>query len=149
MTTEHINRKGTDPYPRAIFGIEIDGFTTNSFDTCDIPEKEFGVMKHRFGDSGKHYSKQRSPIENVGTIVLGRGIISVESDLHLWYQLGDRRDVFIIQLDRNQNEVHRWKVLNCFPIRNAPNKEGWESSDEEGLTIEELEIEAEDVLPVV
>jgi phage tail-like protein len=104
------------------------GGSRTGFMECSGLESETEVAEYREG--GDNATVKKSPgLTKFSDITLKRGQILDEgqNDLYAWYQQvfnlttaggGDkeiRRDIDIVQYERGDEAVRRWRVYNCFP----------------------------------
>jgi phage tail-like protein len=106
-----------DPYKNFNFRVEIDGITVAGFSDCTGLESEVNVIEYREG--GDHSIRKLPGLPRFGDITLKRGVTQ-SAELQTWHReilngISDRRNVVVILLDDQRNEVVRWKVSNAFP----------------------------------
>lgn len=127
------------------FAIEIAGIQSTAFKTCDGLEAEFGVIEERDGKDANSFRRQRG-LRKDSPIVLTRGVTTSESELNQWFIDGDRRDIDIVQLKADGEEMKRWTVYNAFPTKYKPFG-NFDSSAEE-VQVEELTLAHEGFDPI-
>ncbi len=109
--------KRVDPYKNFNFRVEIAGITLAGFSDCTGLESEVDVIEYREG--GDRSIRKLAGLPRFGDITLKRGITK-SGELQDWHRkillgISDRRNVAVILLDDEGNEVVRWSVLNAFP----------------------------------
>lgn len=135
-----------DPYLNFNFRVDIDGATIAGFSEADLPAGRIEAVAYREGtdkDSAPRLLPGRVAWEPV---VLRRGFTGDPTLFQWWSDVlhGNvaRRNVSIVLLDEQRNEVARWHLNRAWPQK-------WEGPDLRGLgndvAIETLELAHEGV----
>ncbi len=109
------------------FLVKIDGFTTSEFSKCSAVEFEFEVAKYR---QGGMMAEIKIPVLMTFTdVTLERGSTK-DKDFYTWVvQTGNaatsvglvdpqfRKMVDIVQLDRDNKALQRWRLHRAFPSK--------------------------------
>ncbi|NPV54510.1 MAG: phage tail protein [Firmicutes bacterium] len=135
-------------YERFTFKVEIDGFARTAFQKASGLEQGVEVIEHRESDSVRPY---KSPglfsAENLvlefgatddegawnwfsTTVKVAEGKLAVEESEY-------KKDIAVVQLDANGDEVERWNIFGAFPIKFVPGEFDATSSEK---TIRRLEL---------
>lgn len=147
------------------FYLEIDGVAEGKFMNCSELTSTFDVIEHRQGGTSTAY---KAPgLLNFEDVTLERGVKAGDFDLHAWHlQCGDasisgpqgpgigqgvglpgnlyKRNVEIVQLDRDATELFRWRLNNAWPSSYTAG--AWDNDTSETLiesitlTIESFEL---------
>jgi len=130
------------------FLIEIDGIARAHFKTCSELSTEVGVVKHREGGALRA-DKSPGLVEDE-PITLERGVTN-DLELYTWFKevvdaasgtgLVDdqyKREMHIVQLDRDGSELRRWPVTGCWPKKFVAG--AWDNDAEE-VVIETVVLE--------
>ncbi len=125
-----------DPLKTFRFHIEIENFSRFGFAKCSKLQAQTDVVEYREG--GDNTTPKKSPgLTKFPNITLSRGQILAagagDADIMDWYQqvfdvsakkpgsTGKfRRDIDIVQFDKEGTEVARWRVDQCWPAEHAP-----------------------------
>jgi phage tail-like protein len=110
-----------DPFLVQNFLIEIDGITSAPFSEVSGLEASIDVIDYREGNSGVDSVLKLPGLNKFTNITLKRGI-SGDLSLWNWMQAGlrgtvQRVNVSITLLDRADNPVLRWNLLNAWPCK--------------------------------
>jgi phage tail-like protein len=110
----------TDPHPRSHFRVEIDGLVTTAFTDVTPPGGSAAVIEYREGSDVLGSSRPMRGNVTLDKLTLRRGYDG-QSELYLWWSLvrqgnpAARRNMSIVLIDEQGNEVTRWNVLGAFP----------------------------------
>lgn len=119
------------------FVVEIAGVASAWFKTCSPIDIEVGVVEQREGGS---LVADKSPgLVTIPNVTLTRGVTQ-DFDLWTWMSqvvaadaiLADpdhERSIDVVQLDRKQQELHRFTLVGCWPRK-------WSSGDWDGAADE-------------
>ncbi len=125
-----------DPLKVFRFHIEIENFSRFGFQKCSKLQAQTDVVEYREG--GQNTTPQKSPgLTKFPNITLERGQILAagagDKDIMDWYQQvfdisakkpGSspkfRRDVDIVQFNKEGDEVARWRVVEAWPAEASP-----------------------------
>lgn len=119
-------RPPQDPLRNFTFSVEIGGIARGSFSKVSVAESPTDNIDYRTGDQQTHL--QRIPgLTKHGNVTLEWGLDD-ERELIAWRQQvvdGEpaekvRKDVFIVALNTNGDEVARMHVINAWPINFKP-----------------------------
>jgi phage tail-like protein len=131
----------TDPYLVQNFLVEIDGVTTASFSEVSGIDVSTDVIDYREGNEKVDSVRKLPGLNKYTNITLKRGLIK---DLSLWNWMQivlngnlQRANVSITLLDRADNPVLRWDLLNAWPCKWSGPVLNAQSND---VAIETLEI---------
>lgn len=110
-------------YDKFSFKVEVDGFVDAGFQKCSEIKASMEVVEYREG--GSVLPDKDPGLVNTENITLERGATD-NLELYEWFKnvatgVGgengvDKRNLAIIQTDRNGNELKRWNIYNAFPI---------------------------------
>jgi phage tail-like protein len=109
-------------HPAFRFVVQIDGIESATFTQCTLPSLEIEVEERKEGgfNDGTHILPTRV---KKGTITLKRGMLS-GTELLAWYlavmsgQIAkSRRQVSIIMLDSQGEEIMRWDFAGVYPVK--------------------------------
>src|SRR5262245_20712396 len=108
----------TDPFRSFNFRVEIDGITVGSFSEVSGLVTEIDAVTYREGNEFALTLRQLPALFKPSNIVLKNGYTG-NGELWAWYRnitLGvpDRRDVAIILMDEQRNDVMRWNAENAW-----------------------------------
>lgn len=125
-----------DPLAAFRFLVEIDGFARSGFQKVSGLEATIEQLKYREG--GNNTTIRKSPgLTEFSDLVLERGqIFSAgvgDKDVYNWYKQGFdvsartakssrtfRRDIEIVQLDKEGNEAARWRLFEAWVAKLKP-----------------------------
>jgi phage tail-like protein len=131
----------TDPYLVQNFLVEIEGVTTASFSEVSGIDVSTDVIDYREGNEKVDSVRKLPGLNKYTNITLKRGLIK---DLSLWNWMQivlngnlQRANVSITLLDRADNPVLRWDLLNAWPCKWSGPVLNAQSND---VAIETLEI---------
>ncbi len=127
------------------FRVEIGGFAVGAFQKFSELSMETGIVEYREG--GCLVADKSPGLTNATDVTLERGVVN-DSDFKNWFlQVTDpaadvgispeeqRRTIDIVQLDRANAEVRRWRLFACWPSKYVAGE--WDNDAEEN-TIEML-----------
>jgi len=109
----------TDPYPRSSFLVEIDGIVGTAFLDVTPPGGSASVVEYRAGTDVALSRPMRGNL-SVDKLTFRRGYDG-HLELYQWWnevRQGNpaaRRNLSIVLLDEQGQEVTRWNVLGAFP----------------------------------
>jgi phage tail-like protein len=135
-----------DPYLNFNFRVEIDGLQIAGFSEARLPEGRIEVLAYREGTDKTSAARLLPGRVEFGPVVLRRGFAG-DSALFQWWNgvvQGNvtRRNVSIVLLDEQRQEVARWLIRRAWPSK-------WTGPDLRGLgnevAIEELELAHEGI----
>ena len=114
-----------DPYCNFRFRVEIDGITQAGFSEASMSDASANVIEYREGGYPPVVKKLLGRIE-YGNITLKWGITE-STELYNWWKLitegqirNARKNMSVILLDEQGNEVSRWNFISAWPIRYEP-----------------------------
>lgn len=130
-----------DPYLNFNFRLEIDGVAIAGFSEAELPEGRVAVVAYREGADKTSGARLLPGRVEYGPLVLRRGFSGDPALFEWWNELAQgnvaRRNVVIVLLDEQRNEVARWLLRRAWPAK-------WEGPDLRGLgndvAIETLEL---------
>lgn len=135
-------------YNRFNFKVEIDGFARTGFQKVSGLAQSVEVIEHRESDSIRPY---KSPgLFSSENVVLEFGATDDEGAWN-WFSTAVKvaegklaaeeseykKDISIVQLDANGNEIERWNVFGAFPVSFDPGEFDATSNEK---TIRRLEL---------
>jgi len=110
------------------FVVEIEGVAVAAFNKCSSLEAE--IAKVEYYEGGAVIPDKSPGRITISDITLERGTAKGDSDLYNWWLdvinmsanqgLIDnfyKREVEILQLDRDGDVLHRWLLHNCWPTK--------------------------------
>lgn len=115
----------TDPYRSYNFRIEVGNQVAAYFTECSGLGARIEAIPYRAGDSGRRVHRLPGRLE-YADVTLRYGLTA---SMHLWDWFvslmngrTDRRNVSIILLGNQDNEVMRWNLYDAWPVewRSAP-----------------------------
>lgn len=132
------------------FVVEIDGVRSAAFMSCSELSVEFAVVEQWQGGA---IASQKDPGRaTFAPVTLSRGVTD-DFDFFTWaQQVGDaakqqglanpayKRNMDIVQLDRDGTELRRWRLQNCWPSKYKAGD--WDNDADENV-VEELQVEHE------
>ncbi len=135
-----------DPYSNFNFRVEIDNIAIAGFSEADLPAGRIEVIRYREGADGGTAPRLLPGRVAWDPVVLRRGFTADGALFQWWSDLVQgnivRRNVAIILLDEQRNDVARWVVRGAWPQK-------WDGPDLRGLgndvAIETLELAHEGV----
>lgn len=110
------------PYGNAQFVVEIDGLVATAFEQVLLPELTIEAVEYRDGNDVQRAARKLPGLASYSNLVLKRGFVG-SLELYQWWQQtmqGDenaRRNMAVILLDEERNQVARWQIANAFPTR--------------------------------
>jgi phage tail-like protein len=110
-----------DPYLDFNFSVEIDGVTVAGFSEADLPEGRIEAIAYREGTDKTSAARLLPGRVEYGPLVLRRGFDG-DGQLFQWWQAVtqgslDRRNVSVILLDEQRQEVARWNLRRAWPTK--------------------------------
>ena len=104
-------------HPNHRFRVEIDGVANLDFSEVILPEARTDVVEYREG--GNVSPRKISGPVHYSNLVLRRGV-TTSSDLFNWWKTVadgqmNRRNIAVILLDEQRNEVKRWNIHDAWP----------------------------------
>lgn len=135
-----------DPYLNFNFRVEIDGIAIAGFSEADLPAGRIEAVAYREGTDTSSAARLLPGRVAWGPVVLRRGFTGDPALFDWWSEVlhgsVSRRDVVIVLLDAQRNDVARWVVRDAWPQK-------WDGPDLRGLgndvAIETLELAHEGV----
>ena len=128
-----------DFYEKFNFVVEIDGFRVSGFNACSELSVEVGKVELREG--GRSIPHKKPGLQNFTDVTLSRGA-SDDRDAYTWMEqvakmstgtgkVGDeyKRELDIVQIDRNGAERRRWTLTKAFPLKFVAGE--WDGTAEE------------------
>jgi phage tail-like protein len=121
-----IQRK--DPLRNCRYRVEIDGFADTS--PCRISGIEVAIEPIEYREGADPLQiRQLGGLPKYGPLVLKYGLTQ-SKELYDWFKLGiggqvDPRNISIVALDMEGNDMARWKLINAWPAKyQAPDFDG-------------------------
>jgi phage tail-like protein len=110
-----------DPYLDFNFLVEIDGVTVAGFSEADLPEGRIEAIAYREGSDKTSAARLLPGRVEYDPLVLRRGFAG-EATLFQWWQSVvegtiDRRNVSVVLLDEQRQEVARWNLRRAWPSK--------------------------------
>ena len=110
-----------DPYLDFNFSVEIDGVTVAGFSEADLPEGRIEAIAYREGTDKTSAARLLPGRVEYGPLVLRHGFAG-DATLFEWWQAVaqgtlDRRNVSVILLDEQRQEVARWNLRRAWPTK--------------------------------
>jgi len=135
-----------DPYLNFNFRVEIDGLQVAGFSEAQLPEGRIEVVAYREGGANTSAPRLLPGRVEFGPVVLRRGFAGDPALFQWWNDVVQghvaRRNVVIILLDEQRQEVARWVIRRAWPSK-------WTGPDLRGLgnevSIETLELTHEGI----
>jgi phage tail-like protein len=110
-----------DPYLNFNFIVEIDGLTAAGFSEADVPEGRIEPVAYREGSDPSSAARLLPGRVEHGRVVLRRGFAGDPALFQWWREVGQgtitRRNVAIILLDEQRQEVARWLLRRAWPSK--------------------------------
>jgi phage tail-like protein len=110
-----------DPYLDFNFRLEIDGLEVAGFSEADLPEARIEAVAYREGTDRTSAARLLPGRVAYGPIVLRRGFAGDPALFEWWREVADgnvaRRNVAIVLLDEQRQEVARWLVVRAWPSK--------------------------------
>ncbi|MGZ4382542.1 MAG: phage tail protein [Gaiellaceae bacterium] len=112
-----------DPYLDFNFLVEIDSVTVAGFREAELPEGRIEVVAYREGSDKTSAARLLPGRVEYGPLVLRRGFAG-DAQLFQWWQAlaqgaVDRRNVSVVLLDEQRQEVARWNLRRAWPAKYA------------------------------
>lgn len=130
-----------DFFERFNYVVEVDGVRRAGFMTASELAVEVGKVELREG--GRLIPHKKPGVVNYTDVTLARGATE-DRELYDWFnavasfttstgETGDayKREVDIVQIDRDGSERRRWTLTNAFPIRFKAGD--WDATAEEAM----------------
>jgi phage tail-like protein len=135
-----------DPYLNFNFRVEIDGLQVAGFSEARLPEGRIEAVAYREGADKTSAARLLPGRVEFGPVVLRRGFAGDPALFQWWNSVVEgnvtRRNVSIVLLDEQRQEVARWLIRRAWPSK-------WTGPDLRGLgnevSIEELELAHEGI----
>jgi len=135
-----------DPYLNFNFRVDIDGVTIAGFSEADLPAGQIEAVAYREGTDKGSTARLLPGRVKWDPVVLRRGFTGDPTLFQWWRDVLDgnvaRRNVSIVLLDEQRNDVARWVVRDAWPQK-------WDAPDFRALgndvAIETLELAHEGV----
>jgi phage tail-like protein len=135
-----------DPYLNFNFRVEIDGLQVAGFSEAHLPEGRIEAVAYREGTDRTSAARLLPGRIEYGRVVLRRGLTGDPALFRWWNDVVQgnvaRRDVSIILLDEQRQEVAHWLIRRAWPSK-------WAGPALRGLgnevAIEELELAHEGI----
>jgi phage tail-like protein len=112
-----------DPYLNFNFVVEIDGVEAAGFSEADLPEGRIAQVAYRDGTDMTSNARLLPGRVEYGPLVLRRGFAGDATLFQWWRAVAqgalDRRNVAVILLDEQRQEVARWKLRRAWPAKYA------------------------------
>ena len=112
----------TDPYRNYRFKVEIDGISQSVFQEIHFPEVSREVAVIRGGDDPEIIFKQAGLLKS-SNLILKSGITD-SLELYSWFKkiqdgeiTGSRKNMRIVLIDYQGNEVASWEFSGCWPAK--------------------------------
>jgi len=111
-----------DPYRNNHFRVLIDQVEASDFAEVILPEGIVEVVEYREGGD-KGAARKLIGAVRFSNLTLRRGI-TPSNELFDWWRnirdgISDRRNISVVLLDAELNEVKRWNFTNAWPCRYA------------------------------
>jgi phage tail-like protein len=112
-----------DPYLDFNFLVEIEGEAAAAFSEAELPEGRIEVVAYREGSDRVNAARLLPGRVEYGSLVLRRGFAG-DASLFQWWQAVsqgtlDRRNVSVVLLDEQSQEVARWNLRRAWPTKYA------------------------------
>ncbi len=132
-----------DPFGNYRFRVEISGMAQANFCEVILPESSNDVIEVRDGTDASYTVRKQSGLLRHSNLILKGGLTS-SFDLYSWRKMVEqgkvsqaRRNVAVVLLDEEFNDVAKWEFTNAWPAKyKAPDLNGKGSE----IAIETLEI---------
>ena len=110
-----------DPYRNFNFLVEIDGSTAAGFSEADVPEGRIEAIAYREGTDKSSAARLLPGRVEYGPLVLRRGFAGDAQLFEWWSSVADgnpdRRNVSVVLLDEQRQEVARWNLTRAWPTK--------------------------------
>jgi phage tail-like protein len=135
-----------DPYLNFNFRVEIDGLEVAGFSEVQLPEGRIEAVAYREGTDKTSAARLLPGRVEFGPVVLQRGFAGDPALFEWWNDVVQgnvaRRNVVIVLLDEQRQEVARWLIRRAWPSK-------WTGPELRGLgndvVIETLELSHEGI----
>jgi phage tail-like protein len=112
-----------DPYLDFNFLVEIEGEAAAAFSEAELPEGRIEVVAYREGSDRVNAARLLPGRVEYGSLVLRRGFAGDASLFQWWHAVSqgtlDRRNVSVVLLDEQSQEVARWNLRRAWPTKYA------------------------------
>jgi phage tail-like protein len=110
-----------DPYLDFNFRVEIDDIAAAAFREAELPEGRIEAIAYRDGTDRTNAARLLSGRVEYGPLILRRGFAGDASLFEWWRAVSqgspDRRNVAVILLDEQGQEVARWVLRRAWPTK--------------------------------
>ena len=110
-----------DPYLDFNFLVEIAGVTVAGFSEADLPEGRIDVVAYREGTDKTSAARLLPGRVEYSPLVLRRAFAGDATLFQWWHALAqgvvDRRNVSVVLLDEQRQEVARWNLSRAWPAK--------------------------------
>ena len=110
-----------DPYLNFNFLVEIEGETAAGFSEADLPEGRVEAVAYREGSDRTSAARLLPGRVAYGPLVLRRGFAGDPALFQWWLAIAqgnlDRRNVSVVLLDEQRQEVARWNLRRAWPTK--------------------------------
>jgi len=135
-----------DPYLNFNFVVEIEGEAAAGFSEADLPAGRIEVVAYREGADKSSAARLLPGRVEYEPLVLRRGFAGDRALFEWWRAVAegnlDRRNVSVVLLDEQRQEVARWNLRRAWPSKwEGPSMRG----DGNDVAIETLELAHEGI----
>jgi phage tail-like protein len=113
-----------DPYLNFNFVVEIQGEVAAGFSEADLPAGRIEAVAYREGTDGTSVARLLPGRVEYGPLVLRRGFSGDTALFQWWRNVAqgnlDRRNVSVLLLDEQRQEVARWNLRRAWPSKYDP-----------------------------
>jgi phage tail-like protein len=110
-----------DPYLNFNFLVEIDDVAAAGFSEANVPEGRIEAVAYREGSDPSSAARLLPGRVEYGHVVLRRGFAGDATLFQWWQQVTQgalqRRNVSILLLDEQRQEVARWRLRRAWPTK--------------------------------
>ena len=110
-----------DPYLDFNFLVEIAGLTVAGFSEADLPEGRIEAIAYREGTDKTSAARLLPGRVEYGPLVLRKGFAGDATLFQWWHAVAqgslDRRNVSVVLLDEQRQEVARWNLHRAWPSK--------------------------------
>jgi len=110
-----------DPYLDFNFVVEIDQVASAGFSEAELPEGRIEAIAYREGTDNRSAARLLPGRVEYGPLVLRRGFAGDATLFNWWRSVAegslDRRNVSIVLLDEQRQEVARWNLRRAWPTK--------------------------------
>ena len=110
-----------DPYLNFNFRLELDGLEVAGFRDAELPEARIEAVAYREGTDRTSAARLLPGRVEFGPVVLRRGFSGDPVLFEWWREVAEgnlaRRNVVIILLDEQRQEVARWILRRAWPSK--------------------------------